>query len=455
MTIDLKQPAPPQKTPATLNNLPYSTVVPHLLMPKRARFVPYAAVLLVLALAACGGAAKNRRGGAQGGSPPIPTATAKAATVHPSLVISGIIAPFQNVQLTNSLSEPTASVSVNEGDHVSRGQVIAVLDTSDLQAQLESLQHAASSDDSKATQTVYSAQQAIDQAPDTVATARESVTQSQTNYNQAEADLARDRSLESQGYLSAQAMQTQQTLANVYAANLRSNQAALDSAVIAQRTNGTMQQGLQASQVSSAREDAASARAQARQIAAQIARATVVSPVDGIVVNRNLNPGEYPGSRTIFVLQQVDPVYAELNASSADVFRVQRGAAVALKIPGEPGVGYRGTVVGVLGQVEPGSTNFTVKVLVPSADGKLASGLPVTGTISLPSSSGIGIPSTSFLDDSHTTVLVDRDDTATLVNVREVASDAKTSIVTGLKAGDIVISNGQLGLTPGEDLGGP
>jgi RND family efflux transporter MFP subunit len=281
------------------------------------------------------------------------------------------------------------------------------------------------------------------------------VTQAQNNLTQAESDLARDKALEGQGFLSAQALQTQQTLANVYAANVRSNQAALDSAIISQRTNGTMSQGLQASQISSAREDAASARAQARQIAAQISRATIVSPVDGVVVNRNLNPGEYPGSRTIFVLQQVDPVYAELNASSADVFRVQRGATVALKIPGEPSNGYRGSVVGVLGQVEPGSTNFTVKVIVPGADGKLAAGLPVTGTISLPAASGIGIPTASFLDDSHTTVMVDRDDTATQVNVREVASDGTTSIVTGLKTGDIVISNGQLGITAGEDLGGP
>jgi multidrug resistance efflux pump len=408
-----------------------------------------------LALAACGARGGRQRGGAGGAAPPIPTTSAKPAIVHPTLVISGIIAPFQNVQLTNTLAEPAASVSVNEGDRVTRGETIAVLDTSDLQAQLESLEHTANSNDSKASQTVYTAQQTIEQAPDTVSTAREAVNQSQTNLSQAQADLARDTSLESKGFLSAQALQTQQTLANVYAANLRSNQAALDSAIIAQRTNGTMQQGLQAEEVSSAREDAASARAQARQIAAEIARATIVSPVDGVVVNRNLNPGEYPGSRTLFVLQQVDPVYAELNASSADVFRVQRGAPVALKIPGEPSGGFRGSVVGVLGQVEPGSTNFTVKVLVAGTEGRLAAGLPVTGTVSLPPASGIGIPSTAFLDDSHTSVMVDRNDTATQVAVREVASDGKTSIVTGLKAGDVVISNGQLGIAAGEDLGGP
>lgn len=420
---------------------------------------PYLAggLLAIFALCACGGGAHGgrHRGAGQGEAPPIPTMTARTGSIHPTLTISGIIAPFQNVQLTNALSEPATSVNVNEGDRVHRGEVIAVLDTSDLQAQYESLEHAANSDVSKASESVYTAQQTIQQGPDNVATAREALNQAQTNLKQAQADLARDQALSRQGYLSEQAYQTQQTLANVYAANVRSDQAALNSAQIALNTNGTMNQGLQAATVASAREDAASARAQANQIAAEISRATIVSPVDGVVVNRNLNPGEYPGSRTIFVLQQVDPVYAELNASSADVFKVATGASVALKVPGESDAAYRGTVVGVLGQVQPGSTNFTVKVLVHGTGGRLAAGLPVTGKISLPSATGVAIPTAAFLDDSHTTVMIDKDDTATLVRVREIASDGTTSIVSAINPGTTVISNGQLGLTAGEDLGGP
>jgi len=409
------------------------------------------ALCVVLSMAGCGHRAGGRRpGAAQAGT--IPTATAHPATIHPTLTISGIIAPFQNVQLTNSLSEPTAAVYVNEGDHVSRGETIAVLDTSDLQAQLESDIHAANSDSQKADQALYTAKQTIEQSPENVATAREALAQSQANLVQADSDLARDQALESQGYLSAQALQTQQTLRNVYASNVRSNQAALTSAIITAQTNGTMSSGLQASEVASAREDAASARAQAGQIAAEISRGTIVSPVDGVVVNRNLNPGEYPGSRTIFVIQQDDPAYAELNASSADVFRVRTGAPVELTIPGSRSGGYPATVVAVLGQVEPGSTNFTVKALIRGTQGRLAAGLPVTGTIDLPQASGIAIPTTSFLDDSHTSVMADRDGTATQLKVHEVASDGTTSIVTGLHTGDVVISNGQLGITAGEDL---
>jgi HlyD family secretion protein len=247
-------------------------------------------------------------------------------------------------------------------------------------------------------------------------------------------------------------LQTQQTLVNVDAATVRSNQAALNSAVIAEKTNGTMSAGLQAANIAGAKEDAASAMAQARQLAAEISRATIVSPIDGVVVNRNLNPGEYPGSRTIFVLQQTDPVYAELNASSADVFRVKTGAPVNLTIPGEPNSGYRGTVVGVLGQVQPGSTNFTVKVIIRGTQGRLAAGLPVTGVIALTPASGIAIPTTAFLDDTHSSVMADNNGTAALVKVREVANDGTTSIVSGLRNGQTVVANGQLGITAGQDL---
>ena len=114
--------------------------------------------------------------------------------------------------------------------------------------------------------------------------------------------------------------------------------------------------------------------------------------------------------------------------------------------------GYRGSVVGVLGQVSPGSTNFTVKVVIANPDLKLQAGFPVTATVSLPAATGIGVPTAAFLDDTHTSLMADTGNTAKVVKVREVASDGTTSIVTGLKDGDEVISDGQLGVASGQKL---
>jgi multidrug efflux pump subunit AcrA (membrane-fusion protein) len=388
-----------------------------------------ACVIAALLLAACShGARRGGRGGfgANATPAPVPTANAAEATVHPVLTISGIIAPYQNVMLSSNLAEPADEVPVNEGDHVSRGQLLARLDTADLEAEL-------AGDEANAVHTLYQGKLTISQGAD-------ALRQAETTLHTDRLNLLRDQQLFKQGYLARQTLDAQLE-------TVRNDEQAVSSDASNVAANGTLvTEGLQSSAI-------AQARAEALQIRVSIEKATIYSPVDGTVVNRNLNPGEYPGSRTIFVVQQDNTVYAELNASSSDVFAITKGSPVTLGVPGNAGHAYEGRVVGVLGQVDPGSTNFTVKVLVPRANGALVSGLPVTGTIALAPTSGIGIPTTSFLDDTHSTIfIVTNKGTAQQVKVVEVASDGTTSIVTGLAAGTKVISNGQLGITAGQQI---
>ncbi len=179
--------------------------------------------------------------------------------------------------------------------------------------------------------------------------------------------------------MAQQAVDQQNTQVQNDRSAVRTAEAQLQSALTNQSVNGTNSTGLQASNVASAAAEARAAhavveqaRAGVQQLQTQIAKATIVSPIDGVVVNRNLNPGEYPASRTIFTLQQLDNVYAELNASSADTFAIPVGAPVTLNVAGANSQTYTGRVVAVLGQVTPGSTNFTVKVLVANPDGEAA-----------------------------------------------------------------------------------
>lgn len=431
----------------------------------------FAALLTVAALlAGCNGNAGAKRARAVPSPNPIPTSAAKAATVHAVSSISGVIAPLQNVAISSSLAEPADTVTVNEGDHVRAGQIIAVLDTADLAAQLAQATatvqtdiRTAASSQAKVAQAQFTQTLNIGQSGDQVKSARAALASAQQTARNDTLNLDRDRALLSSGYIAQQTVDQQQTTVNNDASAVHTAEANLQSAVTNQRVTGTADGGLQAANVASAQADANAARAtiaQARalvgQYRAQIAKATIVSPVNGVVVNRNLNPGEYPGSRTIFTIQQLDHVYAVLNASSADTFAIPVGAHVTLAVAGNASRAYTGDVVAVLGQVTPGATNFTVKVLVANAGGKLQSGLPVTATAALPAVSGIGIPTTAFLDDTHTTVMVADDElvdvVAKTVKVREVGSDGTTSIVAGIKAGQNVISNGQLGVTDGQSL---
>src|SRR5579884_2268290 len=284
--------------------------------------------LLALAAAAvlctaCGHGAAARGGRGRGGartmgSPaPIPTAAARITTVRASSSISGVIAPLLNVAITTSLSEPTDVVNVNEGEHVRAGQVLAVLDTADLRAQLAQAQatvvadeRTAESDDAKVAQTRYTATLNIGQSGNSVLSQRAAVAQAQQTLALDQANLQRDAELLRAGYLPQQTYDQQQTAVLNDRAALRNAQANLRTAVLNENVNGTQNQGLQAADVQSALADARAAhaaveqaRATVQQYQAQIARATIVSPVDGVVVNRNLNPGEYPGSRTVFTVR--------------------------------------------------------------------------------------------------------------------------------------------------------
>jgi len=400
----------------------------------------------------------------------VPISAAKVTTVHSTATISGIIAPLQNVAISSSLTEPADAVYVNEGDVVHAGQTIALLDTADLRAELaqavatiDTDQKTALSDDAKVAQARYSATLNIGTGNDQVKSAKAALAQAQVTLKNDSLNLARDKQLIAQGYIAQQALDQQQTQVNLDEAAIRTAQANLTTAVTNQQVNGNGASGLQQATIASAIADANAAhatveqaRAQAQQYQTMINKATIVSPVDGVIVNRNMNPGEYPGSRTIFTIQQLDHVYAELNASSVDTFSIPVGAPVKLTVAGAGSRTYTGKVVAVLGQVAPGTTNFTVKVLVANADGKLQAGLPVTAVTSLPAVTGVGIPTTAFLDDSHTSIMIASDElvdtVAKTIQVKELASDGTTSIVTGIKAGQQVVANGQLGVTDGQSL---
>jgi RND family efflux transporter MFP subunit len=431
------------------------------------RFLPVVIVAALLA-SGCAERAKHTRPAAAPNA--VPTAEARETTVRGTSGISGIIAPYQNVAITSSLSEPTDAVNVLQGDQVKKGQILAVLDTTDLEAQLAQAKgvldsdiRTAESDDAKVAQTKYSAQLNIGTGNDQVKSASATLTQAKQTLANDQLNLVRDRQLLAEGYIAQQTVDQQQTTVINDGASVRTAEANLSTAITNQSVNGTASSGLQAATVASAIADAQAARAaieQARgqiaQYESSIAKATIVSPVDGVVTNRNLNPGEYPGSRTIFTIQQLNQVYADLNASSEDTFAIPVGAGVDLTVGGAGNETFTGHVVAVLGQVTPGSTNFTVQVLLQNPGDKLQAGLPVSATINLPPVSGIGIPTTAFLDDTHTSVMIADDElvdvVAKTVKVREIGSDGTTSIVTGLKAGQTVVSNGQLGLADGQSI---
>lgn len=412
-----------------------------------------ASSLLLAALFVLGGCSKPAKTVAQ--TPFVATTLATSGLVNPNEPLPGLIAPYQNVAIQSTLTEPADGVYVNEGDHVRKGEVIAVLDSADLSAQLESDLATARADAANTSHTVFQGKLSISQGVDQLHGASAAVQQTQKTLAFDTLTLQRDQQLLASGYIAQQTVDQQETLVHNDQQTLRSAQANQSSAQSNVQANGTSvgAPGLQQSSIQQSRAQEAQALASAKQVQVSIDKARIVSPVDGIVVNRNLNPGEYPGTRQLFTLQQVDPLYAVLQASGAQVAQIVQGARANINVSDLGGKKVSGPVVGILNQIVPGSTNFQVKVQLDNARGILRPGMAILGNVDLPSVNGVRVPVTAFTSPNRDRVLsVDEQGLVHTLQVSEVADDGKLAVVRGVPAGTRIVSDGQSSVGDGEKV---
>ena len=112
----------------------------------------------------------------------------------------------------STLAEPADAVEVREGEVVHTGEVLAVLDTADLQAQLRSDLATANSNHANTAHTVYQGGLSIAQGMDALRADQAAVSQAQQTLKNDTLNLQRDQGLLAQGYVSQQAVDTQTTL---------------------------------------------------------------------------------------------------------------------------------------------------------------------------------------------------------------------------------------------------
>jgi HlyD family secretion protein len=384
-------------------------------------------------------------------SPPSPAVVqAMLGSVAPRHELGGIVAPLQNVGLSSSLSEPASAVLVREGQRVNAGEVLATFDVSDLEAQLDADLRSADEADANATKQRFQSVQTIVEGVGTSGQAQATLTQAQTKLSLDKLTLQRDEQLLVQQFIARQTVDEARQTVEADVQQIASAQAALASARGTVATNGSTTAGLQGASIVAARAAAAAARAQAEQIRAQISRATLRSPIDGVVVSRNLNVAEYPGTRTLFTIQQRGDAYAVLNASSDEVQGLRPGDGATVTATGSALGPVRGRIEAVLAQAQPGATNFSVKVRLPNASGALLAGMAVTASLEGAAVNGVRIPRGAFTDGSESTVVTVRDDRTHIQPVAVLAEDDNHAIVRGIASGARIIVNGNAGYTNGQ-----
>jgi RND family efflux transporter MFP subunit len=128
-------------------------------------------------------------------------------------------------------------------------------------------------------------------------------------------------------------------------------------------------------QLSQAKENSYLAELDLKQAEAFFNRHTIRSPIDGIVVDRYLNPGESVEEQPIIKIAQINPLRVEVVAPVSLLGKIKTGQ-LAMVTPEMPVGGAHEAVVKIVDPIlDAASGTFRVRLEIPNDDFSLISGL--------------------------------------------------------------------------------
>ena len=247
------------------------------------------------------------------------------------------------VQVSARIPGRIQKLTVQEGDPVQAGQLIALIESDDLEAALQAAEAAEQSQRSKLTGTVETEQQnrgettsATVSAEAQVRVAEASLAQAKANLDHQQADTSRTVALAQQGIMSAQARDEQVTAlqADQAAVNAAENSLSAAQATLRQARAHELLTAVSAQTVDSTRADAANAKALAEQARVEKNYAEVLAPVSGRVNVWASRQGEVVamGAPIVTVMDLTQTwVYAPLPETQGDA--VQLGDSLRVVMP--------------------------------------------------------------------------------------------------------------------------
>jgi RND family efflux transporter MFP subunit len=382
----------------------------------------------------------------------------------------GQITPVLETTLSTAEAGTVASVNVTEGDFVRKGQLLATLDTSQLEASLHANTATVRADEAQFVHSriaapinsqqyssaLSTAQQNLAAANNTVRTARAAVTSDSLTQKA-------DATLLTQGYVSRE---TYEQARSAYISSLETLRSARQAVVGQQAALQTAitnidQRGEDQATIAQNAASIDVARANVELLQAQIAQSSIVAPFDGQVTQRLLDPGAYAGaSAGFFELAQVSRVYVVANVPDVDLSTVARGKAATFTSVSLPGRTFHGHIFAINTTPTSGTLSYRVRLLQPNPDLALRGGMFITlitlrarasGVLLVPSSAVIGA------DAAGASVFAAVNGKAKRVAVRVGLQSATTTQVsgTGLAPGTVVLTSPAAGVHEGSAIAGP
>jgi RND family efflux transporter MFP subunit len=325
------------------------------------------------------------------GAAPVKVFKVVRQRISEKLFYTSTIEASQKINLTPEVGGKIARILVNEGDRVSKGQVLAELNVEAITLQLR-------------------------QAEAGLAVA-------QANYNNAKTNLERMERLSKENAVSAQQYEQVKLGYDSAKAQLDQAQAAvnlaqhsLDVSILKAPFSGVI----------------ASKNAEVGD---------VINPLMGA-----FSPGSASG---VLTLVDFSRIKIKVDISGTDIGRIQKGQAAILRVPANPGQEFHGTVQVVNLAADPQTKKFGIEIAVDNPDQVLRPGTFGEIIIEVHShENALVVPQKAVLENKY--VFIAQDGKAAKKEIAlGLQNTTMVEISSGVSEGDLVIAEGNFGLEDG------
>ncbi len=365
----------------------------------------------------------------------VETAPVKTQSITDLVSAEGVLYPVQQASISPKITAPVRRFYVQRGDKVHRGELLATLENKDLAA------------------AVVSAQGGYDQAQATYAsttssTLPEEIQTANLNLVNAKSALAAQQKL----YDSESKLYQQGAIARK---QLDATEVALTSArsayEMAEKHLNNLQAEGASQQKKAAKGQLETAHGQYLGAAAQLEYTEIRSPIDGVVANRAVYPGDVaPAGTPLLIVMDTSKVVVRLHIPQQQAQLLQLGQAAKLRVPGlDKDVPAKVTVLSPA--LDPSSTTEEVWVQAENPKGELKPGTTAQVSIVVKTvANALVIPAAAILTgpNGQTSVMVAKSDgRAYAQNVTTgIQQGSMIQVRSGLQPGEQVIVSGQYGL---------
>jgi len=133
-------------------------------------------------------------------------------------------------------------------------------------------------------------------------------------------------------------------------------------------------------------------------------RLGLTSGITGVVVERNLNPGQElrpdqsgTGVPALFVISDPTSLWVQIDAREAEVGTLLPGASFTLTVPGLPGEKFEGQVTAAADFVDPSSRTIKVRGVMPNPQRRLKAEMLATAHFDRTLGSGVLVPASALM----------------------------------------------------------